>query len=193
MVMEGPKVIGQLGNTYILCQVKDGFLMVDQHAAHERVVYENLKSSFNASHMEVQALLLPHELELSAKETRIALEKKETLSRIGIELDHFGGNTFLLRSHPAILKDVQWDSFLSELIAGLEQGEKGDEEAFDKPLTVMACHGAVRAGYRMTQEEMVLLLRQLEEMKLPTNCPHGRPVFKHFTYYEIEKMFKRVV
>ncbi|MBW2142853.1 MAG: hypothetical protein JRG75_00450, partial [Deltaproteobacteria bacterium] len=115
------EVIGQLGNTYILCQGKDGLVMVDQHAAHERVVYENLKKGFNVSHMEVQALLLPHELELSAKETRIALKKGHHLSRIGIELEHFGGNTFLLRSHPAILKNIQWDSFFSELFAGRRQ------------------------------------------------------------------------
>lgn len=193
MIREGPEVIGQLGNTYILCQIKDGFLMVDQHAAHERIVYENLKKSFSTAQMEVQALLLPHELELSANETRIALEKKGQLSRMGIDLDHFGGNTFLLRSHPAILKNVQWDSFFSELITALKEGEPEDEAALNKLLTVMACHGAVRAGYRMSREEMVLLLRQLEKMELPTNCPHGRPIFKHFTYYEIEKMFKRVV
>ena len=193
LVRECPEVIGQLGNTYILCQMKDGFLMVDQHAAHERIVYETLKSSYNTSHLEIQVLLLPHKLELSAKETRTALNKTERLSRMGIELEHFGGNTFILRSYPAILKDVQWDSFISELMAGLEEGAPEDEAVLDRLLTVMACHGAVRAGYHMTHEEMVDLLRQLEEMDLPTNCPHGRPVFKHFSYHEIEKMFKRVV
>ena len=193
MIKEGPEVIGQLGNTYILCQVKDGFLMVDQHAAHERIVYENLKKGFNASHIEAQTLLLPHELELTMKETRVALEKAHHLARFGIELDHFGGNTFLLRSHPALLKNVQWDSFLSELVTRLDEGELEDDTVLDKLLTVMACHGAVRAGHHMTHEEMAHLLSQLEEMDLPTNCPHGRPIFKHFTYYEIEKMFKRVV
>jgi DNA mismatch repair protein MutL len=193
MVKESPEVIGQLGNTYILCQARDGLVMVDQHAAHERVVYENLKKGFNVSNMEVQSLLLPHELELSAKETRTALKNGHHLSRIGIELEHFGGNTFLLRSHPAILKNIQWNSFFSELFAGLEEGEPEDKSILDKLLTVMACHGAVRSGNHMTREEMTHLLTQLEEMDLPTNCPHGRPVFKHFTYYEIEKMFKRVV
>ncbi len=190
---EGPEVIGQLGNTYILCQAKDGLIMVDQHAAHERIVYENLKKGFDTSQIQVQVLLLPHELEFSVKEARIALKTGHHLSRIGIELEHFGGNTFLLRSHPAILKNVQWDSFFSELLAGLEEGKPEDEAVLDKLLTVMACHGAVRAGDHMTREEMAYLLRQLDEMDLPTNCPHGRPVFKHLTYYEIEKMFKRVV
>ncbi len=192
-ISEIPQIIGQLGNTYILCQVKDGLLMVDQHAAHERIMYENLKKGFNNSRIEVQALLMPHKLELSAKEKRVVQEKGERLSRFGIELDHFGGNTFLLRAVPALLENVEWDSFLSEFLAELEEGEPEDNAIFDRALTVMACHGAIRAGYRMTNEEITHLFYQLEEMDLPTNCPHGRPIFKHFTYYEIEKMFKRVV
>jgi len=193
-ISELPQIIGQLGNTYILCQVKDGLLMVDQHAAHERIMYENLKKGFDASHIEVQALLMPHKLELSAKEKRVVQEKGDRLSRFGIELEHFGGNTFLLRSVPALLENVEWDSFLSEFLAELEEGEPEDDNVLlDKALTVMACHGAIRAGYRMTNEEITHLFYQLEEMDVPTNCPHGRPIFKHFTYYEIEKMFKRVV
>jgi len=192
-IRELPQIIGQLGNTYILCQVKDGLLMVDQHAAHERVMYENLKKGFNNSRIEVQALLMPQKLELSAKEKRVVQEKGDRISRLGIELEHFGGNTFLLRSVPALLENVEWDSFLSEFLAELEEGEPGDDTLFDKALTVMACHGAIRAGYRMTNEEITHLFFQLGEMDVPTNCPHGRPIFKHFTYYEIEKMFKRVV
>ncbi len=190
---ELPKVIGQLGNTYILCQAKDGLLLIDQHAAHERVVYETLKKSLFSSRLEAQNLLLPYELEFSSKEARIALDKKDQFLRLGLELDHFGGNTFLLRSHPAILKDVQWDDFFSEMLAGVEQGQLEDEAVMDRMIAVMACHGAIRAGAQMSGEEMTLLISQLEEMDLPTNCPHGRPVFKHFSYYEIEKMFKRVV
>jgi DNA mismatch repair protein MutL len=192
-IRELPQIIGQLGNTYILCQVKDGLLVVDQHAAHERIMYETLKKGFNDSRIEVQALLMPHKLELSAKEKRVVQEKGDRLSRFGIELEHFGGNTFLLRAVPALLENVEWDSFLSEFLAELEEGEPEDNILLDRALTVMACHGAIRAGYRMTNEEITHLFYQLEEMDLPTNCPHGRPIFKHFTYYEIEKMFKRVV
>ncbi|MCD6297694.1 MAG: DNA mismatch repair endonuclease MutL, partial [Deltaproteobacteria bacterium] len=192
-IRELPQIIGQLGNTYILCQVKDGLLVVDQHAAHERIMYENLKKGFSNSRIEVQALLMPQKLELSAKEKRVVQEKGDRISRLGIELEHFGGNTFLLRSVPALLENVEWDSFLSEFLAELEEGEPGDDTLFDKALTIMACHGAIRAGYRMTNEEITHLFLQLGEMDVPTNCPHGRPIFKHFTYYEIEKMFKRVV
>jgi DNA mismatch repair protein MutL len=192
-IREVPQVIGQLGNTYILCQVSDGLLMVDQHAAHERIVYESLKKGGNKSRIEAQALLMPYKLELATKERRIAMEKRDQLSRFGVELDHFGGNTFLLRSAPAILRNIQWDSFLSELITELGDDELEDDILLDKVLTVMACHGAIRAGHSMTREEMSHLLGQLEEAEIPTNCPHGRPIFRRFTYYEIEKMFKRVV
>jgi DNA mismatch repair protein MutL len=193
MLKELPYVIGQLGRTYILCQGKNGLIIVDQHAAHERIVYENLKKGLNESQIEVQALLLPHELELSAKETRIAIEKGELLSEMGIELDHFGGNTFLLRAHPAILSEVEWDSFFSELLAGIDEGKPNEETLLENILSVMACHGAVRAGDSMSREEMTILLGQLEETDLPTNCPHGRPVSRLITYHEIEKMFKRIV
>ena len=193
LVEEGPQPIGQLGNTYILCQVKDGLLMVDQHAAHERIVYENLKRGFHASQIEVQALLVPYKLELSLKEKRIVLEKMDRLSHFGIELDHFGGNTFLLRAVPALLKNVEWNSFLSELIAELGEGETDETGFLDKTLKVMACHGAIRAGHGLTRDKMTHLLRQLEEMDLPTNCPHGRPIFKHLTFHEIQKMFRRIV
>jgi DNA mismatch repair protein MutL len=193
MIREGPQVIGQVGNTYILCQVSDGLLIVDQHAAHERIVYENLKKSIRSSKLEIQTLLIPHKIELTMKESRIALEKRDQLSQFGIDLDHFGGNTFLLRSVPVLLGSVQWDTFLSELIAGLEEGVLADDTVLDKVLTLMACHGAIRAGHIMTNQEMVHLLRQLDEMDLPANCPHGRPTFRHLTFSDMDKMFKRVV
>jgi len=193
LIGERPQIIGQLGNTYILCQVKDGLLMVDQHAAHERIVYENLKKGANKSRVEAQTLLIPLRLELSAKEQRIVQKKRDQLNRFGIELDPFGGNTFLLRSVPVILRNVQWDAFFSELLAELDDDKLDEDVVLDKALTVMACHGAIRAGHSMNHEEISHLLSELEDMEIPTNCPHGRPIFKRFSYYEIEKMFKRVV
>ena len=194
MFRQGPQVIGQLGNTYILCQEKDGLIVIDQHAAHERIMYEKLKKSFLGSRIEVQTLLTPYKLEMTVKETRVLLQKGPELSDFGIEIDHFGGNTFLLRSAPAILcKNVQWDSFISELISELEEGDLDKEAILDKILTLMACHSAIRAGYHMAYEEMTRLISRLTEMDLPTNCPHGRPTFRRLTYYELEKMFKRVI
>ena len=100
----------------------------------------------------------------------------------------------MLRSVPSLLVNVQWDDFLLELIPVLEDGgDLSNDRVLDRLLTIMACHGAIRASKRLSQEEMSRLLDQLEEMDLPTNCPHGRPIFQKFNYYEIEKMFKRVV
>ena len=193
-VKGGPQVIGQLKDTYILCQTKEGLLMVDQHAAHERVVYETLKRAYESMRIERQAFLIPHKLEVSVDEGRIIQQRLDQLVRLGLELEHFGGRTFLLRSVPSSLIHAQWENFLYDLIPVLEEEDNlSSEKAMDKLLTVMACHGAIRAGKRMSHEEMNLLLNQLEEMDLPTNCPHGRPILKKFSYYEIEKMFKRVV
>jgi DNA mismatch repair protein MutL len=188
-----PRVLGQLNNTYILCEDANGLLVVDQHAAHERIVYENLRKSLRTSRVPAQNLLVPKQLELGVSETRILKEKGEKLLKIGIELDYFGGNSFLLRSIPAVLIDADWSGLLTELLPKLAEGEIGDDSLVEELLAVVACHGAIRAGQRLTSEEMVQLLRQLEEVDLPTNCPHGRPVYKKFTYREIEKMFKRVV
>lgn len=194
LLRAGPQIIGQLKNTYILCQASDGLILIDQHAAHERIVYETVKKSFQSLHIESQSFLIPYKLELSLKEGRVVEQKLDQLRRFGLELEHFGGSTFLIRSAPTILGRVQWESFISDLIPLLEEeGDLSSEKALDKLLTVMACHGALRANHPMSREEMVALIEQLEEMNLPTNCPHGRPVFKKFSFYEIEKMFKRVV
>ena len=117
MLPESLQVIGQLGYTYILCQAEEGLHIVDQHAAHERVVYETLKQGIDSARLEVQALLFPRKLEMTLAEGRMLLEKREEFGRFGIELDHFGGNTFLLRSVPVLLEHVEWETFLSEFLA----------------------------------------------------------------------------
>lgn len=194
LLKKTPQVIGQLKDTYILCQSEEGLLLIDQHAAHERIVYESLKKAYQTMKIESQAFLMPHRLEFSLKEGKIIEKNLDRFMVLGLELEHFGGSTFLLRSVPSILVDAQWEKFLFDLIPVLaEEVDLSNDKAMDKLMTVMACHGALRAGKRMSQQEMTALINQLEEMDLPTNCPHGRPVFRRFSFYEIEKMFKRVV
>jgi DNA mismatch repair protein MutL len=189
-----PQIIGQLGNMYILCQMKDGLLIVDQHAAHERIVYETLKKSLLSSNIEIQNLLIPHEMEFSLKERGILLEKGDLMAHFGIELDHFGGNTFLLRAVPSLLENVNWQTLISEFILKLEEDlEPESTHLMDEAVKIMACHGAIRAGQHLTLTEMSSLIDQLNKMDLPGNCPHGRPIFKNFTYFEMNKMFKRIV
>jgi DNA mismatch repair protein MutL len=116
------------------------------------------------------------------------------LSQLGIALEHFGGGTFMVRSVPSLLVDVHWESFLREVLPLLEeQGNVKGDQMVERLLALMACHGAIRAGQRLSKEEMVSLVEQLDEVEVPTNCPHGRPVFKRLSFYEIEKMFRRVV
>lgn len=191
---EDLRVIGQLGYTYILCESSQGLLLIDQHAAHERIVYENLKNALDSGGIESQGLLVPMKLEFAPKEARILQEKVSGLRDYGIILEHFGGNTFLLQSVPALLsQNIQWETFINELLPQLEKGGLHQVDSIDELLKVMACHGSVRAGQKLTGEEMEHLIKDLNAAALPTNCPHGRPVFRHLTYYELEKMFKRVV
>ena len=189
-----PHILGQLKDTYILCQAKDGLLMIDQHAAHERIVYETLKRSFRNSKVEGQPFLIPPKLEFSMKEAGIVQKKMDQLARFGVEIEHFGGNTFLLRSVPSILVNGKWEEFLKDVVLLLEEeAEFTNDKAMDRLLTAMACHGAIRAGQPLSHGEMASLLKELGETELSTNCPHGRPVIKKFTYVEIERMFKRVL
>lgn len=190
----GLQIIGQLKNTYILCETGGGFLMVDQHAAHERIVYEKLRKAFLTSRIESQTFLIPQPLELSMKDGSILLNRLDHLHKLGFEIEHFGGSTFLIRSVPSLLTDLQWEQFLGDFIPILEEeGDLTRGPALDRLLATMACHGAIRAGKRLTQQEMISLLNQLESADVPTNCPHGRPISKAFSILEIEKMFKRVV
>jgi DNA mismatch repair protein MutL len=194
LVKQSPQIIGQLRDTYILCQSHEGLLLIDQHAAHERIVYASLKKAYRSMKIESQAFLIPHRLEVSLKEGRVIEEKIHQLNQLGVELEHFGGSTFLLRSVPSILVDAEWEGFLLDLVPVLEEEQDlSKDKAMDRLLTVMACHGAIRAGKRLSEQEMVSLVTQLQETDLPTNCPHGRPILKQFSFYEIEKMFKRVI
>ena len=194
MIKESPVVLGQLKETYILCETKEGLLLVDQHAAHERRVFEKLKKSYDSATLECQPFLIPPTVEFSPSESRTILKKMEELSQLGITLEHFGGSTFMVRSVPNILVDVHWESFLREILPLLEeQGAVKGDQVVESLLSLMACHGAIRAGQRLSKEEMIALVEQLDEVEVPTNCPHGRPVFKRLSYYEIEKMFRRVL
>jgi DNA mismatch repair protein MutL len=187
------EIIGQLKNTYILCQTEDGFLMVDQHAAHERVVYEELKKSAGKGGAEIQPFLIPPRLEFPPKEARVMSRHCDQLGKLGIEIEPFGGNTFLIRAVPAVMVRADWTEIFTELSPVLDRNsDLSREEVLDGMWSVMACHGAIRAGERLSFDEMRHLVAQLNAANLPTHCPHGRPVFKKFSFYEIEKMFKRV-
>jgi DNA mismatch repair protein MutL len=188
------EIIGQLKKTYILCQAEDSLLIIDQHAAHERIVYEKLKACMRESRTESQPFLIPPSIEFSPKDARMLLRHLDHLGKLGLEMEPFGGNTFLVRSVPSVMVNAHWMEFIKDLSPILEKNaDLSREDVVDAMLSVMACHGAVRAGQTLSFDEMRHLVEQLNTAELPSHCPHGRPVAKKFTYYDIEKMFKRIV
>jgi DNA mismatch repair protein MutL len=189
----GARIIGQLNRTYIVCETGEGLLLVDQHAAHERVVYESLKKAFTGGGIQSQAFLVPLTIELGLREAGVAERKLDQLARLGIEMEPFGRATFLLRGAPCLPNEVKWSEFVSDLLASLvEKDLEPPADGLDETLMKMACHGALRAGVSLTPIEMDQLLSQLEKTEIPTNCPHGRPVCRRFTYPDLEKMFGRL-
>jgi len=190
---DGPRLLGSIGGTYLVCETKEGMLMIDQHAAHERILYEELKRQVQDSGIQVQALLLPLQFELSTGEKRILDEKADILQKLGVELEHFGGSTYILRSIPSMLQQADWREFLPELIASVDDVGFDEGKIFEAAIASMACHGAIKARDRITDSEISALVSRLRDAGIPGNCPHGRPVFNLITFREIEKMFKRVV
>jgi DNA mismatch repair protein MutL len=191
---EAFQVLGQLKATYILCQDQHGLAIIDQHAAHERIVYEKLRRCLQEAKLETQTFLIPPKFEFSIKESRTIQAQSGSLHKIGVELEFFGGNTFILRSIPSLLVESDYEAFLRELIPLLEEEvDLSREKVLDPFLMVMACHGAIRAGRTLSFTEMEALVRQLNDPELLPHCPHGRPIIRRISIYDIEKMFKRVI
>ncbi|MEW6665492.1 MAG: DNA mismatch repair endonuclease MutL [Thermodesulfobacteriota bacterium] len=191
--LEGLRVLGQLGETYILCEGKDGLLLIDQHAAHERVLYETLRNSYRTGRLETQGFLIPYRMEFSLRDARIVESNIESLRRLGLEMEPFGGAVFVLRSVPVVLVHAPLERMLAEMLPALEEGDWSQERVLDGMVTVMACHGAIRANQVLTHTEISSLVEQLFRADLPTNCPHGRPTMKRLGFDELARMFKRVV
>lgn len=187
-------IIGQLNNTYILCESSEGLILIDQHAAHERVVFESLRAGYRKSHVVSQGLLVPEKVELGYREAGILESIRRELRDTGLEVEPFGGTTYLVRSVPQILSQKALGPLIQEIVEKIAEMDlsSGLEPAIEESLALMACHGAIRAGKRMTFEEMEALLEQLDTLEDPTHCPHGRPTIIRKTFYDIEKAFKRV-
>jgi DNA mismatch repair protein MutL len=192
--------LGQLHETYILMQYPGGVFIVDQHAAHERVVYERLCSHFRDSRMDTQHLLFPATLDLGAVDPQWLETCVPRLAALGFALEPFGGRTYRLHSVPALLAERDYAAALMDILEVLRAAgndEPAVEQAGDVPqvldrlLTVMACHGAIRAHQRLHDEEVRALLQDLARTEMPFTCPHGRPVLLNVALAEIEKKFLR--
>ena len=183
----------QLHENYIIAQTETGIVIVDQHAAHERLVYERLKRQMADTGIAAQALLIPEIVELSASDAAVLLERTEDLSRLGLSLEPFGGNAIAVRATPAILGQVNAAAFLRDILD--ELADQGDslalQSAIDAILSRMACHGSIRSGRQMHPEEMNALLREMEATPLSGQCNHGRPTYVELKLADIERLFGR--
>jgi DNA mismatch repair protein MutL len=190
-----PRILGQVMSTYILAESGAGLLLIDQHAAHERILYEALRKRVNASGMAGQILLVPETLELNHKESDILLGLLPHLSSLGIEVEPFGGTTFIIKSVPSIISQKAMAPILTEIIETslMDKNEFSKDRWLDDCLILMACHKAVRANLRMNVMEMQNLLKDLENCENPLHCPHGRPICVTLTQNDLEKLFKRIV
>ena len=190
----GLAVIGQLNAAYILCQDGGDLVIIDQHAAHERIAFELLKTQFASSGVESQGLLFPETLELSFREVAVLNEYRDELERLGFGLEPFGGQTWLLNSVPRLLEEGEYLRTLRDImeeLAGLGRS-RAFADAEEDILTRIACHSVVRGRHPLETPEIVALLKRMDAGEFSSNCPHGRPVFRRIGHDEIEKMFKRV-
>ncbi len=185
--------IAQLHGIYILAETVDGLIVVDMHAAHERIGYERLKSAHDGVGVRVQPLLVPHAVAVSEREADIAGSEATTLGALGFEVSRTGPQNLLLRGVPALLADGDVEALLRDVLADLR--EHGDSrriaEARDELLSTMACHAAVRAHRRLSIPEMNALLREMEATLRSGQCNHGRPTWARFSLAEIDKWFLR--
>ncbi len=183
------RLLGQLSNSYIVAEGPDGLYLIDQHAAHERILFEEIKHQVSHQEIEVQGLLEPVTLEVNPKEDTVLKAYYENLTEFGFSLEPFGDRTYLVRAVPALLHDKDWGGVLRELWDSLLEKDKGDW--IEKIAISIACHSAVRAGQGLTDDEMRQLIRQLEQTAIPNTCPHGRPTMIHLSAGQLEREFGR--
>jgi DNA mismatch repair protein MutL len=189
----GPLKALQMHDLYLGVEVPEGILVLDQHALHERLLFEQLKERFRAGPLEAQQLLIPEPVQMSAREAAVVLEQREALADLGLGVEDFGGGTVLLTSYPAALDRRPPLEVFRAVVDYLVSREKvpGREELLNDLLSLMACHGAVRAGDRLTPEEISALVAQRELVHDTHHCPHGRPTALLFTHHDLERQFRR--
>lgn len=189
------RIIGQFANTYIVCEAPDGLLIIDQHAAHERILFEQLCQQAQSGRRESQKLLVPEIIELSYRESDVLKKLIPDLEAMGLEIEPFGGNTFAVKAVPALLSQREVKPLIIEIVERIVDGgfAPGLQEALDQSREVIACHGAIRANQPLSNQQIKALLEQMDACENPSNCPHGRPTWLRWDLKSLEKLFKRIV
>ena len=189
------RVIGQFYDMFILCESGDGLILIDQHAAHERILFEQLKNRFKDARKTSQKLLIPETIDLGYRESKILERLIPNLNELGLEIAPFGGDTFVVKAVPLLLINKEVKPLVIEMVEKTAQigFSFGMETVLDQCLELMACHGAIRANQRLSDKEIRELLHQLDTCDQPSNCPHGRPTWIRWSVKDLEKLFKRIV
>ncbi|MUK90723.1 DNA mismatch repair endonuclease MutL [Ornithinibacillus sp. L9] len=186
--------IGQLHGTYILAQNDEGFYMIDQHAAQERIKYEFFKKKLGETFNESQELLIPMTFEFSKQESIFIEHHKSELEKVGLFLESFGNQTYVIRSHPNWFPKGFEEEIIREMIEQVMQEERINIESIrEEAAILMSCKRSIKANHHLNHDDMYRLLQDLRNTTDPFTCPHGRPIIVHFSSYELEKMFKRVM
>lgn len=190
---EGWRLIGQYLNSYLLCQADDSLVLIDQHAAHERIGFERLRQQLASDGIESQALLFPTVLELEHREAAVLSEHLDDFARFGFEVEAFGGRSFTVKSVPALVADVDVERLVRDLAAELNEiGHAAQlDDEIERVLAVIACHSMVRANQALSQSEMQQLLHDLAGIEFGSCCPHGRPIMHRLFKRDVEKLFHR--
>jgi DNA mismatch repair protein MutL len=183
----------QVHETYIIAQTADGMVIVDQHAAHERLVYERMKADMAGNGVRRQALLIPEIVELSEEEAASVLARADELMELGLEIEPFGRGAIAVRATPALFGPMDIKGLIRDLADDFSEYEAGLslKEKFEDVMGNMACRGSVRAGRRLNAEEMNALLRQMEATPHSGQCNHGRPTYVELKLADIERLFGR--
>ncbi|NHH92648.1 DNA mismatch repair protein MutL [Bacillus sp. MB95] len=186
--------IGQMHGTYILAQNEKGLFIIDQHAAQERIKYEYFKRKLGEVDSEVQELLMPLTLEFSGNEALILEEYKDMLAEVGVFLEPFGQNSYIVRSHPQWFPKGEEQETIEEMIQQIFIMKRVNiQKLREEAAIMMSCKGSIKANHHLRNDEIFALLETLRKTTDPFTCPHGRPIIIHHSTYEMEKMFKRVM
>lgn len=186
-------VIGQIHFMYIATETIDSFYLIDQHAAHERILYEKYFNEFNDTGINKQILLTPYIIELSINEKDLVLQNIHLFNNLGFEIEDFGGTSISLRTIPNNFINKNYKEVIEELVANIQSYENDRLKSIDKIIYTLACKNAIKAGDKLNIKEMYSLIEQLRFCNNPFTCPHGRPTMIKFSYVDLEKKFKRIM
>ncbi len=185
--------IAQLAGVYVLAENSDGLVLVDMHAAHERIVYEKLKRSYSDRQVVRQPLLVPVAVSVSENEANLVEDSGDTLQQLGLVVDRAGATSLLIREVPTVLRNADAEALLRDVLSDLSEAGSSNrvEDVIDDTLATMACHNSVRANRLLTLEEMNALLREMETTERADQCNHGRPTWTALTMTELDRLFLR--